>query len=110
VSVSVALTGADRERGPVKVRTTVAADEPEVSVRFAKVAVVFTVDRLDPSNPRWIATGPGDARSVVHGAGDVERAVSAARQAAGIPDHRRPVPSKLTVGEPQPKDTIGARR
>jgi hypothetical protein len=97
LEVSLARSDGDRARGAVK-RAKTTVDEPELSVRFGKIEVVFTVDRLDPARPRWVAVGPDSARSVVHGAGDVERAVSAAREAAGIPDHRRPVPSKLTFG------------
>ena len=105
LTVSLARTDADRIGGVVK-RATTTVDEPELSVRFGTIAVVFTVDRLDPARPRWIAAGPCDARSVVLGAGDVERAVSAAREAAGIPDHRRPAPFRHR----QQMDTTGALR
>jgi hypothetical protein len=97
VAVSLARSDGDRAGGVVQ-RAMTTVDEPVLSVRFGKIEVVFTVDRLYPARPRWVAAGPDGARSAVHGAGDVERAVSAAREAAGIPDHRRPVPSKLTFG------------
>ena len=105
LTVSLALPMPTAPLRVVK-RATTTVDEPELSVRFGTIAVVFTVDRLDPARPRWIAAGPGDARSVVLGAGDVERAVSAAREAAGIPDHRRPAPLR----QRQQMDTTGALR
>lgn len=108
--VSVALTDADRRGGPVKVRTSVLVDEPQVVVSYGKYTVVFSVDELDPAAPRWVAVGPGQTRAVVHGAGDVERAASAAREAAGMPDHRSRVPSQLGFGGRRPMDMTGALR
>jgi hypothetical protein len=110
LAVSVALTDADRRGGPVRVRTSVLVDEAQVVVSYGKHSVVFSVDELDPAAARWVAVGPGETRAVVHGAGDVERAVSAARMAAGIPDHRSRVRSQLSFGGRRPMDTTGALR
>jgi hypothetical protein len=77
LKVSVAFANGDTDRGPVKVRTAVLFDEPEIVVSYDKREVRFTVDRLDPASPRWVAAGPAGT-TVVHGAGDVVRAIEAA--------------------------------
>jgi len=68
LKVSVAFADGDTDRGPVKVRTAVLFDEPEIVVSYDKREVRFTVDRLDPASPRWVAAGPAGT-TVFHGAG-----------------------------------------
>lgn len=78
-------TRADRQRHGVTKQATTTLDEPVVLASHGDTTVEFTVDRLDPDSPRWVATLPDGSQQVVYGAGDVDRVAVE----AGLPLMRR---------------------
>lgn len=93
-------------------RVSSTRDVPRVLFKVGSVEVLFEVDELDPSSPRWVyrlTAGKTAMSGVVAGTANVLAAADLAHELSGLGQVKRDAPPTTLGNTPAPMSTKGSR-